>query len=212
MAGSPLAWRIEKVMTEREQEYEKLSDREIVKLALEGKPLAYSALIERYRNGVISHIIEFAGGGDADNESAEQPGDICQETFRKAFGRLKDYNPLYEFSTWLYTIARNTAIDYSRKRKMAMAAGIATDNRSEEQVCDIAGHISPEEKMISSQEYSLLIEHIENLPKGYREIAIMRFIKEYEYQEIALKLNIPVNSVKTKLRRARLLLSKLIER
>lgn len=199
-------------MAEREPEYEKLSDREIVKLALKGKPLAYSALIERYRNGVISHITEFAGGGDTDNESAEQPGDICQETFQKAFNRLKDYNPRYEFSTWLYTIARNTAIDYFRRRKMVLAAGITTDYKAEEQVCDIAGHISPEEKMISSQEYTLLVERIEKLPLGYREIAIMRFIKEYQYQEIALKLNIPVNSVKTRLRRARLLLSKSIER
>ena len=200
------------MMAEKNYEYGKLPDREIIRLALNGEPLAYSALTERYRNGVISHINELIGTAEGENETAEEPEDICQEAFQWAFSRLKDYNPQYEFSTWIYTIAKNIAIDYSRKRKIVLASGMTADKKNERQAKNVAGSTSPEEKMISDQEYSLLIEHIENLPEGYRQIAIMRFIKEYEYQEIAQKLNMPVNSVKTKLRRAKILLSKLIEK
>ena len=191
----------------------KLSDRELVTLALSGEPQAYSALTERYRGGVTAYISElFAGMPESGNEMAEEPEDICQETFQRAFSKLKEFNPAYGFSTWIYTIARNIVIDYSRKRQSTIAAGIVAAAKGEKQKAEIeAGQDSPEEKMISAQEYSLLIRHIDNLPETYREIAVMRFINEYAYQEIAQKLNLPLNSIKTRVRRAKILLSKLIE-
>ena len=68
---------------------------------------------------------------------------------------------------------------------------------------------SPEDKLISAQEYRSLIEMIESLDEKYREPARLRFIKEYEYNEIAQELNLELNTVKTRLKRAKEILKKM---
>ena len=65
--------------------------------------------------------------------------------------------------------------------------------------------------MISSQEYSNLLKAIEELNERYREIAKMRFIQEYAYEEIAQKLDIPLNTVRTRLKRAKDILVKKLD-
>ena len=98
----------------------KLTDRELVCLARQGCQKAFTLLSERYSRGLLAHIAEYLSGNNANStEMAEEPQDICQEAFHKAFTHINDYNPQYEFSTWLYNIGKNTAIDYSRKRKIS---------------------------------------------------------------------------------------------
>ena len=110
----------------------------------------------------------------------------------------------------LLNIGRNTAIDYSRKRKIAIEAGL-----SAEKAVGIINYgnlkNSPEDNMISSQEYSNLLKAIEELNERYREIAKMRFIQEYAYEEIAQKLDIPLNTVRTRLKRAKDILVKKLD-
>ena len=64
-------------------------------------------------------------------------------------------------------------------------------------------------KLISAQEYRSLIEMIDSLDEKYREPARLRFIKEYEYNEIAKELNLELNTVRTRLKRAKELLKKM---
>ncbi|MEG1692103.1 MAG: sigma-70 family RNA polymerase sigma factor [Bacteroidales bacterium] len=191
----------------------KLTDRELIVAAQQGRQEAYTVLLERYRKGLYMFVQEFLSGiknNDGSIEMAEEPQDICQEAFQKAFQSLDKYNPKYEFSTWIFNIARNIAIDYSRKRKIAIGAKISHENTGE--IINILDGVrnSPEEKLISAQEYKKLIKHIDNLNDKYRTIARMRFIKEYAYDEIALELHLQINTVKTRVKRAKEQLMKLI--
>ena len=189
----------------------KLTDRELVCLARQGCQKAFTLLSERYSRGLLAHIAEYLSGNNANStEMAEEPQDICQEAFHKAFTHINDYNPQYEFSTWLYNIGKNTAIDYSRKRKISIEAGLAAEKSSK---ISNYGNLknSPKDAMISNQEYSILLKQIEKLASRYRDIAKMRFIQEYAYEEIAQKLNIPLNTVRTRLKRAKEILAKNIE-
>ncbi len=191
----------------------KLSDRELVSLAVKGRQDAYTALVERYSKGLYTFIQDFLSGiksCDGSIELAEEPQDICQEAFQRAFHSLESYNPAYEFSTWIFNIARNIAIDYSRKRKIAIELKISHENTGE--TVNTGGEIknSPEDKLISDQEYQQLIQYIDNLPEKYREIARMRFIKEYAYDEIALETNLGINTVKTRIKRAKQQLTELL--
>ncbi|MEG1511709.1 MAG: sigma-70 family RNA polymerase sigma factor [Bacteroidales bacterium] len=191
----------------------KLTDRELIVAAQQGRQEAYTVLLERYRKGLYMFVQEFLSGiknNDGSIEMAEEPQDICQEAFQKAFQSLDKYNPKYEFSTWIFNIARNIAIDYSRKRKIAIGAKISHENAGE--IINILDGVrnSPEEKLISAQEYKKLIKHIDNLNDKYRTIARMRFIKEYAYDEIALELHLQINTVKTRVKRAKEQLMKLI--
>ena len=181
------------------------SDAQLVTAALDGDQSAYTLLMERHKdplrlyvNEFIVHLKHSAGIIDL----AEEPQDIVQEAFQKAFQALPSYNPQYKFSTWLFNIARNIAIDYARKRKISIGANITPDNFHT--LANIGSGIrnSPEDKLISSQEYRSLIEMINALDEKYREPAILRFIKEYEYNEIAQELTLELNTVNTRLKRA----------
>lgn len=192
----------------------KLPDRELVKLALDGKQEAYTILVERYRKGLFMFVQEFLSGiksNDGRFEQAEEPQDICQEAFQRAFQNLESYNPTYEFSTWIFNIARNISIDCARKRKIAIGAKISNDNAGE--IANRGDGIknSPEDKLISTQEYQKLIMYIDNLDDKYRTIARLRFIKEYAYDEIASELNLQLNTVKTRIKRAKEQLMELIK-
>ena len=188
----------------------RLTDRELIEMARQGEQKAFTALTERYGKGLLAYIAENLSGNNVNTESAEEPEDICQEAFNKAFLHIGDYNPKYEFSTWLYNIGRNTAIDHTRKRKLVIEAGL-----SAEKAVKIADYgnpkNSPEDKMISNQEYSKLLKLIDELDDKYRDIAKMRFIQELAYEEIAQKLDIPLNTVRTRLKRAKETLAKKID-
>ncbi len=188
-----------------------ITDAQLVSSAIKGDQSAYTLLMERYKEPLKLYINEFVGHlkhSEGNVELAEEPQDIIQEAFHKAFQALPSYNPNYKFSTWLFNIAKNIAIDYSRKRKISIGANLTPDNFHT--LANIGGGIknSPEDKLISSQEYHSLIEMINALDEKYRQPAILRFIKEYEYNEIAQELNLELNTVKTRLKRAKEILKR----
>lgn len=200
------------MVKQREATRMEITDNELIARALSGEQSAYSILMERHRDGLILYVGEFINtlkSQDGTNELAEEPQDIVQVAFHKAFQGLESYDPQYKFTTWLYNIAKNVAIDFSRKRKISIGASITPDNAHN--LANIGGGIknSPEDKMISTQEYDSLIAKIESLEEKYRLPAKLCFIKEYAYNEIAQELNLELNTVKTRIRRARELLQKM---
>lgn len=190
---------------------ENLQDRELVSMARAGDQKAFTVLMERYGKGLMLHIGEYmASYGRGMAEVAEEPEDLCQEAFQKAFAGLESYNPQYEFSTWLYTIGKNCVIDYTRKRKLIVEAGIGGEGNSGISNYGDGLENSPEDDMISNQEYSILLSHIEELDEKYCNVAKMRFINDLAYEEIAQKLDLPLNTVRTRLKRAKEMLVKRI--
>lgn len=187
-----------------------MGDEQLIERALKGEQSAYTLLVNKYSKGLTLFVQDYIKSIKAqDVEFAEEAQDIVQETFQKAFTSLKGYNPEYHFSTWLYSIAKNITIDYSRKRKISIGEhSNNTDNFNK--IANIGEGIknSPEDKMISSQEYMNLIKLINSLDEKYRKPAELRFIKEYAYDEIAQELNLELNTVKTRIKRAKEMLKK----
>lgn len=191
--------------------YIMLSDRELIALAKKGEQPAFTILFERYHNGLMSHIQDILiGGNDREKprEMSEEPQDVCQETFNKAFGKIHVYNTKYEFTTWLYNIAKNTAIDYIRRRKKDLESSVSADTE-EQGIGNIlsAPKDTPEENMIGSQETQRVLAVIEKLPKIYRDVLYMSAVQEFAYEEIAKELSIPMSSVKVRLNRAKNMLA-----
>lgn len=183
-----------------------LPDEELVKLALEQNQAAFIVLYTRYNAGVRSHISRYI----SQKEDAE---DICLESFQKAFSQIGTYNPEYKFSTWLYRIARNTAFDHmsrhDRERSYIPTTSISEDIA---ELKDIPATMhNPEEDIITQQEYDKWLDNIEKLKDDYRIVAKMNLIENYGYKEIAETLDMPINTVKTKIRRAKALLLKMME-
>ena len=183
-----------------------LSDIELVRLASEQNQVAYIVLYTRYHVGVKSHISRYV----IQKEDIE---DICLESFQKAFSQIGSYNPEYKFSTWLYRIARNTAFDHlSRhdREKNNMPTTSLNDDITELKELPATMH-NPEEDIINQQEYDKWLTNIEKLKEDYKVVAKMNLIDNFGYKEIADALDMPINTVKTKIRRATAQLLKMME-
>ncbi len=183
-----------------------LTDAELVGLALEQNQAAYIVLYTRYNTGVRAHIARYVS-------LQEDIEDICLESFQKAFSQIATYNPEYKFSTWLYRIARNTAFDHI-SRKDREKNNLPTTSISEQltEMNEIPAAIhNPEDEIINQQEYDKWLANIEKLKDEYRTIARMNLIDNFGYKEIADELDMPINTVKTRIRRAKAMLLKMME-
>lgn len=183
-----------------------LTDKELVELALEQNQAAYIVLYTRYCTGVKTHIAKYI-------TQTEDREDVALESFQKAFSQIGTYNPEYKFSTWLYRIARNTAFDHISKKDREKN-NLPTTSISEtiSEINDIAAAMhNPEDDIIKQQEYDKWIANIEKLKDDYRIIARMNLIDHFGYKEIAEQLEMPINTVKTRIRRAKEQLLKMMD-
>ena len=183
-----------------------LTDYELVQLAIEQNQAAFIVLYTRYNIGVRSHISRYVS-------QKEDIEDICLESFQKAFSQITTYNPEYKFSTWLYRIARNTAFDHlsrNDREKCNMPTTSINEDLSELKELPATMH-NPEEDIINQQEYHKWLNNIEKLKDDYRVVATMNLIDNFGYKEIADALEMPLNTVKTKIRRAKAQLLKMMD-
>ena len=183
-----------------------LSDNELVYLALEQNQAAFIVLYTRYNAGVRAHISRYVS-------QKEDIEDICLESFQKAFSQISSYNPEYKLSTWLYRIARNTAFDHLSKHdreKNYMPTTSINEDTAELKELPATMH-NPEEDIITQQEYDKWLMNIEKLKDDYRIVAKMNLIDNFGYKEIADALDMPINTVKTKIRRAKAQLLKMMD-
>lgn len=164
-------------------------DKELVKMALAGDQMAFEYLFNRYSDAIRRLFLQRYA-------SVEDTDDLLQETFIKVYVNLHRYSPEYTFGQWVYTIARNTHIDFERKRQDDISL-------YEKFSAPAALTPSPEENLIRLQQRSQIEHYIECLPEQYRRLFKMRFLEDYSYDEIAEKLHLPMGTVKTQIHRAR---------
>lgn len=164
-------------------------DRRLVELVLAGDNTAFEYLFDRYHEAIRRLFMQRMGG-------ARDVDDLLQETFVKVYVNLHRYNAAYTFGQWVYTIARNTFVDYVRRRQ----DDLPIDERF---AAPASSAPTPEESVINGQQHRQLENYLERLSPRYRKLIEMRFFEEYSYEEIAAKLDLPLGTVKTQIHRAR---------
>jgi RNA polymerase sigma factor (sigma-70 family) len=142
--------------------------------------------------------------------SKQDVDDLVQEIFIKAFLALDSYSTQYAFSTWIYKIATNHAIDYLRKKKLptlSIDKPIQTkEGELEFELPDTT--YRPDRHIVTDQRNALIQEAIDDLPEKYHRVIVMRHQQEKTYEEIAAELDLPLGTVKAHIFRARVLLNK----
>lgn len=183
------------------------SDDELVRMALSGEntDAAYFTLYARYHRAVCAQISKYI-------KESEEIEDVCMESFEKAFAKLDTFKTGSKFATWIFRIARNTAFDHKGKEKVngQKIEKTTIDPNNVESVDMPAEQLSPEENIISTQDHENFLGCIDNLPPHYMDIAKMCFLDNLGYNEIAQKTGIPINTVKTRISRAKTLIVRMM--
>ncbi len=178
-------------------------DRELVERALSGDQAAYQALMDKYQRALYHHVLRVV-------RTKQEVDDLVQEAFIKAFSALGSYSTQYAFSTWLYKIATNHAIDFLRKKKLQT---FSIDNPIKTKDGEIEFELPdttyrPDRHIVTDQRNALIQEAIDALPEKYYRVIVMRHQQEKAYEEIATELDLPLGTVKAHIFRARVLLNK----
>jgi len=188
-------------MAEREQ----LDDRALVSRILEGDRDRFTELMKRYEKRVVNYVYRIT-------HRYEEAHDLAQEIFVKVFMALDRYDPKYQFSTWLFRIAQNTAIDALRKKSVVevpIAKPADDEDKKEREFADTG--VSPYRALKNKQLASAIDKAVFELPADYRELIQLRHFAELSYEEIASMKKLPLGTVKNKLFRARNMLKETLE-
>lgn len=172
------------------------TDQDLIKLVIDGDSIAFEHLFNRYRNSIHQLYMQRTGGKSDDTD------DLLQETFIKVYLNIHKYNPEFTFGQWVYTIARNTFIDYTRRRKDKHISIDSPSTRPNE-ISPASSSPSPEQRLIIDQNRDQLESLMNMMTPRYRELIELRFFREFSYEEISIQLTLPMGTVKTQIHRAR---------
>lgn len=162
-------------------------------------------LIELYQHRLLRYLMFLTGK----REVAE---DLFQETWMRVLVRGSQYNGKARFDTWLFAIARNLAIDLSRKRKVVSLDEISDPTEDGRGFEIVADGPSPLEQFEGSEDRAEIAAVLLNLEANYREVLTLRFHEEMSLEEIASVTRAPLSTVKSRLYRGLAALKPEIER
>jgi len=185
---------------------ETLDDRTLVGRILGGERERFDDLVTRYEKRIVNYVYRITHRYD-------EAHDLAQEIFTKVYFALDRYDPKYQFSTWIFRIAQNTAIDAVRKKSLPevsfLTKGEGDEDARETQFAD--PDASPYRDLKNKQLTAAIDRAVDELPADYRELIQLRHFAELSYEEIAAMKKIPLGTVKNKLFRARNLLKDVLE-
>ncbi|WP_127530739.1 RNA polymerase sigma factor [Paenibacillus kobensis] len=172
-----------------------MTDTQLIREIKDGNVQMYSELMRRYQRKILAFIYHMLKSAKLELMAE----DLCSETFYKAYRSLHSFRELdASFSTWLYTIARNTVLSELRKQK---SGSVPLDEAG---IVPLAPPDAvPELRLLQNERMSMVRDAINNLPEKQRSALILREYEQLEYQEIANILGQTVSSVKSLLFRAR---------
>ncbi len=178
------------------------SDDSLIRKYLNGDSLAFSVLLERYVKSVYNFVFWFT-------HDAEMSEDIVQETFVKIWKNLDKFQEDKLFKTWLFSVARNTSIDWLRKKKNVPFSDFddeSGENSFEENIADEDPGLI--EKMMEDERREELIDVVNKLEYKYKDIILLHIFENLSFKEISEILKRPVNTVKSQYRRGSAVLKK----
>lgn len=166
-------------------------DYALIRAIQSGDMVAFNTMVDRYKSRLMNVIGRMLS-------STEEAEDVVQETFVRVYQHRQSFNFQHCFSTWIYTIALNLARNELRKRKKFKFLEISDMQGNEAEIA-----VDPE---IPNNFPKLLERAVKDLPEKYRAAFILRDVQELAYNEVAVVLDVPLGTVKSRVNRARQML------
>jgi RNA polymerase sigma-70 factor (ECF subfamily) len=173
------------------------ADCELVTQAVAGREDGFEELVRRYQRPIAAYVYRMVG----DYEAAL---DLTQEVFIKVYNSLRRYRSEFKFSTWIYKIAHNAAVDHLRRYSTRGTSALTGEFNGEQYDLPIESRRpSPEQESERAERCAEIQLVVNGLPTAYRELVLLRHSHDMSYDEIAEVTNLPLGTVKNRLFRAR---------
>ncbi|HEU4432265.1 MAG TPA: sigma-70 family RNA polymerase sigma factor [Pyrinomonadaceae bacterium] len=178
------------------RDFASVVDRDLVATAVRGVEGSFEELVRRYQRPIAAYVYRMVG-------NYESALDLTQEIFIKVYSSLDRYRAEFKFSTWIYKIAHNAAVDHLRRtatREQSLVVGHEGDQ------FDLpieSGRLSPEQESERRERRVEIETVVRALPSNYRELIILRHSQDLSYEEIVEVTGLPLGTVKNRLFRAR---------
>jgi len=186
-------------------------DNDLVKDFIAGNDAAFTQLVTKYKDALTNYLNLMVGNYDI-------AVDLCQETFLRVYRNIGRYSHIYQFSTWIYRIATNLAIDEMRYRKgrgrvfyRNIWGNAASQHRDRPEFELTDQRRDPGDEVLRKESGQVLREAIRSLPEKYRTVFVMKEVQELPYESIAKVLQCSSGTIKSRLHRARELLKRKLE-
>lgn len=173
-----------------------LSDADLITSAIAGRDGGFEELVRRYQRPIVSYVYRMLNDYDASL-------DVTQEVFIKVYNSLDRYSCDYKFSTWLYRIAHNAAIDHLRRNSVNPQSLETESGDGAYQLQIESADPTPEQERERSEWRSEIEAVVKLLPPAYRDLILLRHSRDLSYEEIAEVTSLPLGTVKNRLFRAR---------
>lgn len=176
-----------------------VTDRELVDGAVAGREEGFEELVRRYQRPIAAYVYRLVGDYDA-------ALDLTQEVFIKVYASLARYCPDYKFSTWIYRIAHNAAVDFLRRCSSRATEELDRPAGEGKETFDrrlMSGALSPEQESERAERRAEIEEVVRELPVHYRKLIELRHAHDLSYEEIAEVTELPLGTVKNRIFRAR---------
>lgn len=181
-------------------------DQELIDAFREGDEAAMTALVQKYLDTIYNFSFRFV-------KREAEAEDITQETFIKVWKHIDSYKAGMNFKAWLFQIARNTAMDYFRKKKIPVFSQFETVD-GDNVVLDVAfdESLSSLEQAIKHEDVQHIERAMQQLSPQYQEVIALRYQDELTFESIGEVLGRPPNTVKSQARRALHALKDILEK
>ncbi len=181
------------------------NDEQLAKKYLAGDSTAFEQLLKKYLKPIFNFLYQLTG-------DAVQAEDLTQVSFVKAWINIRKFDKNKSFKTWLFTIAKNTAYDYFKKKK-SLPFSFFENSEGYNKLEEIAeDKILPDEILERKDLAKELEALLKQIPEKYGIILTLRYKEDFSLQEIAEILDAPYNTVKSQHQRALMAMREVLQK
>ncbi|HEX8332087.1 MAG TPA: sigma-70 family RNA polymerase sigma factor [Segetibacter sp.] len=173
------------------------SENALINEVLVGNKKAFVQLIHQYE-GLVLHIVTPLIGINQDRE------DICQDVFIKVYEKLNTFQFKSKLATWIGNIAYNTSINFLQKKRNVLLSDLLSVNEDKSFIDELeSDYNNPEQIIIKKENINELNKNITKLPEIQKSILLLFYKDELSVDEISRIMEMPINTIKSHLFRAR---------
>lgn len=173
-----------------------LTDNELVEIVREHDPERYAELIERYQGKLFAYLYRLTG-------AREETEDLLQDVFIKAFRNLRSYDTERKFSSWIYRIAHNEAVNHIKRRSLKRFIPWEDITATKDMLRMSSAEEGADTAHIREEVRQEVDEVINRLPFKYKQVLLLRYYSDKSYEDISEILGKPINTVGTLINRAK---------